>query len=64
MIAEQQRRQMGQTMFREISDSAQQYARTSLKVKTDINRARAAIGLEPLEPAKGAAATKAGAAKK
>lgn len=57
MIAQQQGRQMAQTLFREMSEAAQAYARTSLKTKTDVNRARAAIGLEPLE-------TKAGTAKK
>jgi peptidyl-prolyl cis-trans isomerase D len=61
MIAQQQRRQMAQTMFQEISEAAQQYARTSMKTKTDINRARAAIGLEPLTTT---TATKGGAAKK
>jgi peptidyl-prolyl cis-trans isomerase D len=65
MIAQQQSRQMAQTLFREVSEAAQQYARSSLKVKTDVNRARAAIGLEPLATAaKGEPAVKGGAAKK
>jgi peptidyl-prolyl cis-trans isomerase D len=65
MIAQQQSRQMAQTLFREVSEAAQQYARSSLKVKTDVNRARAAIGLEPLATAaKGETAAKGGAAKK
>lgn len=65
MIAQQQSRQMAQTLFREVSDAAQQYGRSSLKVKTNVNRARAVIGLEPLETAANSAAgAKGGAAKK
>jgi peptidyl-prolyl cis-trans isomerase D len=57
-MTEQARPQMTQTIFREIGDSAEAYARQKVKVAVDYNRARAAIGLAPLnakgqpEPAK------------
>ncbi|MCR5875651.1 SurA N-terminal domain-containing protein [Phenylobacterium sp. J426] len=57
MLAEQSRPELASTMFREIADSAQAAARTKLKVRTDVNRARAAIGMEPLA-AEGKAETK------
>lgn len=49
MLAEQTRPQMTATIFREIGQSAQTAARDELKVKVDYNRARAAIGLPPLD---------------
>jgi len=48
-LAEQTRPQMTETLFREIGQSAQAAAREELKVKVDYNRARAAIGLPPLD---------------
>lgn len=48
-IAEQTRPQMTATIFREIGQSAQAAARDELKVKVDYNRARAALGLPPLD---------------
>ena len=55
MLTEQVRPQMTETIFREIGAGAQTAARQELKVKADYDRARAAIGLEPLAPAKGKA---------
>lgn len=57
-LTEQARPQITETIFRELGDSAQGAARVKLKTKVDYNRARAAIGLQPLtakgepEPAK------------
>jgi len=57
-LTDQARSQMTETIFRELGDAAQGVARTKLKTKVDYNRARAAIGLPPLnakgepEPAK------------
>jgi peptidyl-prolyl cis-trans isomerase D len=48
-LTEQTRPQMTATVFREIGQSAQAAAREELKVKIDYNRARAAIGLPPLD---------------
>jgi len=42
------RGQMTSTIFREIGDSARVSARNEVKVKVDYNRARTAIGLEPV----------------
>ena len=55
-LAESQRAQMTQTLFRELVGAAQTSARDRLKVRLDPVRARAAAGLEPEEtPAKGSA---------
>jgi peptidyl-prolyl cis-trans isomerase D len=57
-LTEQARPQMTETIFREIGEAAQGAARVKVKTKIDYNRARAAIGLQPLnakgeaEPAK------------
>ena len=57
-LTEQARPQMTATVFREIGDSAEAAARQKVKVSIDYNRAREAIGLQPLnakgqpEPAK------------
>jgi len=48
--AEQIRPQMSQAFFRELGDSAHVYARQKVKVTIDGNRAREAIGLEPIDP--------------
>lgn len=48
-LAEQTRPQMTATILREIGQSAQAAARDELKVKVDYNRARTAIGLQPLD---------------
>ena len=53
-LTEQARPQMTETIFREFGESAQGAARLKIKTKVDYNRARAAIGLPPLN-AKGAA---------
>jgi peptidyl-prolyl cis-trans isomerase D len=58
--AEQGRPQMSMAIFREIGDTARSHARQSVKVRTDYDRARAALGLEPLQPA---VETKTGKAK-
>jgi len=51
-LAEMNRGELAQAVFREMADSAQVYARTKLKVKTDTVRARAAAGFAPRqEPA-------------
>jgi peptidyl-prolyl cis-trans isomerase D len=57
-LTEQVRPQMTETIFREIGEAAQGAARVKVKTTIDYNRARAAIGLPPLnakgeaEPAK------------
>jgi len=57
-LTQQARPQMTETIFREIGESAQGAARVEVKTKVDYNRARTAIGLQPLnakgeaEPAK------------
>ncbi|MBL8555754.1 MAG: SurA N-terminal domain-containing protein [Phenylobacterium sp.] len=56
-IAEQQRGELTQALFREMAEAAQTYARAKMKVKVDAARARAAAGFEPLEK-KGAAEKK------
>jgi hypothetical protein len=43
------RGELAQAVFREMAESAQVYARTKLKVRTDPARARAAAGFEPKE---------------
>jgi peptidyl-prolyl cis-trans isomerase D len=61
-MAEEMRPQMSVAFFREIAETARFAARQKVKVTVDAARARAAIGLEPIDPkaAKGAAG-KAGA---
>jgi len=54
MLAEQARPQVTQALFREIAESAQRAAREKLKVRMDVNRARAAVGMEPLDAKTGA----------
>lgn len=49
MMAEQSRPELASTIFREIADAAQAAARDKLKVRVDVNRARTAVGMEPLE---------------
>ncbi len=44
-----QRAQLSRELFQEIGDSAQDYARTKLKVKTDLDQARRALGVDPSE---------------
>ena len=58
-MAEMSRGQLTQVLFQEMAESAQAYARNKLKVKVDRDRARAAIGFEPLK-----ADAKAGTEKK
>ncbi|WP_411287021.1 SurA N-terminal domain-containing protein [Phenylobacterium sp.] len=48
-MAEDSRPQMTLAIFREIGEAARTSARQTLKVKTDYARARAAIGLEPVQ---------------
>ena len=48
-MAEMNRGELAQAVFREMAESAQVYARTKLKVRTDPVRARAAAGFEPKE---------------
>lgn len=56
-MAEASRGELTQVLFREMAESAQAYSRSKLKVKVDQNRARAAIGFEPVAE-KGKAAEK------
>lgn len=49
-LAEMARPELSQVLFREMGEAAQTYARNKLKVKVDRDRARAAIGFEPLKP--------------
>lgn len=49
MLAEQSRPELASTIFQELADAAQTAARDKLKVRVDVNRARAAVGMEPLE---------------
>jgi peptidyl-prolyl cis-trans isomerase D len=48
-MAEMNRGELAQAVFGEMAESAQVYARTKLKVRTDPARARAAAGFEPKE---------------
>lgn len=57
-LAEENRAQLAQAVFREMGDAAQGYARAKLKAKTDPARARAAVGFEPVVEKKGAAEKK------
>ena len=59
-MVEQLRPQMTNGYLREIGESAHVYARQKIKVTVDANRAREAIGLEPIDPKAAAAAGKAG----
>jgi peptidyl-prolyl cis-trans isomerase D len=52
---EANRPQMTEAYLREIVESARAAARTKIKVRTDLDRARAALGLEPASAAKPAA---------
>ncbi|WP_331506201.1 peptidylprolyl isomerase [Phenylobacterium sp.] len=60
-MAEDLRPQMTQAFYRELGESAHVSARQKIKVTIDTNRAREAIGLEPIDPK--AAAAKREAAK-
>lgn len=53
---EQARQQFTQEIFSDIGDSARTYARKKLKTKTDLTRARIAIGIDPTDAAQGATA--------
>lgn len=46
-LAEMNRGELAQALFREMAESAQAYSRAHLKVKVDAERARAAAGFEP-----------------
>jgi len=56
-MAEDARTQMNSQLFREAEEAARAAARAKMKVQIDYNRARTALGLEPVE-------TPAGKAKK
>ncbi len=47
-LAEQSRPELTTAVFRELNASAQAAARIKVKTRVDLNRARAAIGMEPL----------------
>jgi peptidyl-prolyl cis-trans isomerase D len=51
-MTEEARPQMTVALFRELEETARTSARQEMKVKVSEARARAALGLEPLEPAK------------
>lgn len=53
---EQGRQQFTQEMFSDVGEAARGYARKKLKTKTDLTRARIAIGIDPADAAQGAAA--------
>ena len=53
---EQARQQFTQELFGDVGEAARGYARKRLKTKTDLTRARIAIGIDPAEAAQGAAA--------
>jgi len=57
-LTEESRPQMTQALFRDIGASAQTGARTLVKITTSAERARAAIGLEPLKTDKAAKSEK------
>lgn len=59
-MAEAQRGELAQAVFREMAEAAQTYARDKLKVKTDLEKARAAVGFEPKDAAKTGAPEKKG----
>jgi peptidyl-prolyl cis-trans isomerase D len=59
-ITEDSRPQMTMTIFREIGENARKAARDEVKVTMHPDKARLALGLEPLAPAKTTAAGKAG----
>ncbi|WP_374570531.1 SurA N-terminal domain-containing protein [Phenylobacterium sp.] len=64
-LTEQSRPQVTMALFREFGLAAERGARTLTKVQTNQNRARQALGLDPIEPAKAApAASTAEPAKK
>jgi len=63
-LAEMNRGQLTQVLFREMGEAAQNYSRTKLKVKVDQARARAALGFEPQEKAKDGQKDKGRAEKK
>ena len=46
---EPQRGQLTMDLFRQIGESAERYARQKLKTKTDLDRARMALGIDPKE---------------
>jgi len=48
--AEDMRPQMTQAFYRELGETAHTAARQKVKVTIDYNRARQAIGLEPIDP--------------
>ena len=58
-MAQATRPQLTQTLFREIGADARKSARATIKPKTNANAARAALGLEPLDPKTGKAVEKA-----
>jgi peptidyl-prolyl cis-trans isomerase D len=62
-MAEDMRPQMSVALYREISESAHFAARQKVKVTIDAARARAALGLEPLETKPDAKGAKPGKAK-
>ena len=62
-MVEQLRPQMSNGYLREIGESAHVYARQKIKVTIDANRAREAIGLEPIDPKAQAAGGKSATGK-
>jgi peptidyl-prolyl cis-trans isomerase D len=54
-MTEEARPQMTVALFRELEETARNAARQEMKVKINAARARTALGLEPLAPAKGKA---------
>jgi peptidyl-prolyl cis-trans isomerase D len=59
-LAESSRGELTATLFREMAESAETYARAKLKTKVDPERARAAVGFEPLRDKSGKVREKKG----
>ena len=62
-MAEDMRPQMSVALYRELAETARFAARQKIKVTIDAARARAALGLEPLDPKAAAKGAKPGKAK-
>jgi len=62
-MAEDMRPQMSVALYRELAETARFAARQKIKVTIDAARARAALGLEPVDPKAGAKGAKPGKAK-
>jgi peptidyl-prolyl cis-trans isomerase D len=62
MLIEQQRQQLTEDLFQQIGGDAEHYARDRVKTKTNLDRARLALGVDPKEAEKTATDKPAGKA--